>query len=57
MGFDAVIDAGVRKGTAIWKDGSGTQPFLGLVGKEELWKERSCRALAFTCQEMAEMEG
>ena len=41
MGFDIVIDAGVKKVTVIWKDGAGTQPFLGLDGKEELWKERS----------------
>ena len=41
-----MIDAGVKKVTAVWKDGKGTQPFLGLDGKEELWKERRCRALA-----------
>ncbi len=46
MGFDVVLDAGVKKMTAIWKDGAGIQPFLDLDGKEELWKERRCRELA-----------
>ena len=46
MGFDVVIDAGVKTVLAIWKDGSGMQPFLGLDRKEGLWKERSCRKLA-----------
>ncbi len=46
MGFDDVIDAGVKKVIAIWKDGAETHPFLGLDGKEELWKERSCRELS-----------
>ena len=30
MGFDVVIDDGVNKVTAIWKDGARTQPFLGI---------------------------
>jgi hypothetical protein len=38
MSFDVVIDAGVKKLAAIRKDGTGTQHFLGLDGKEELWK-------------------
>ena len=46
MGFDDVIDAGVKKVTTIWKDGAEAHPFLGLDGKEELWKERSCRELS-----------
>ena len=32
MGFDGVIDAGVKKVTAIWKGGARTQPFLGFDG-------------------------
>ena len=46
MGFDVVINAGVKKVIVMSKDGARTQPFLGLDGKEELWKGRSCRELA-----------
>ena len=47
MFFDVVIIAGVQNVTAIWKEvtATGTHPFIGLEGKEELWKLRSCREL------------